>query len=89
MTMRVGPSLRTGLVLDSGYASVHWQCLHFSYPQADSIIRRTGARRFLRLRCIPSQVCFEPLTTTRARARRFLPVRCIPSQVCQCFEPLT
>jgi hypothetical protein len=33
-------------------------CLHFSYP--DSI--RTRARRFLR--CIPSQVCFEPLTRT-------------------------
>jgi hypothetical protein len=31
-------------------------CLHFSYP--DSI--RTRARRFLR--CIPSQVCLEPLT---------------------------
>jgi hypothetical protein len=31
-------------------------CLHFSYP--DSI--RTRARRFLR--CIPCQVCFEPLS---------------------------
>jgi hypothetical protein len=36
-------------------------CLHFSYP--DSI--HTRAQRFLR--CIPSQVCFEPLTRTRKR----------------------
>jgi hypothetical protein len=38
-------------------------CLHFSYP--DSIPGRTRARRFLR--CIPSQVCFEPLTRTSSR----------------------
>jgi hypothetical protein len=37
-------------------------CLHLSYP--DSI--RTRARRFLR--CIPSQVCFEPLTRIQVAA---------------------
>jgi hypothetical protein len=44
-------------------------CLHFSYP--DSI--RTRARRFLR--CIPSQVCFEPLTRTRP-----------PAECCECHQ---
>jgi hypothetical protein len=48
-----GDPMRTGTMC---------MCLHFSYP--DSI--RTRARRFLR--CIPSQVCFEPLTRTRALA---------------------
>jgi hypothetical protein len=50
-------------------------CLHFSYP--DSI--RTRARRFLR--CIPSQKCFELLTTSRTN--------CISTSSQVCFEPLT
>jgi hypothetical protein len=44
----------------TGTMCLHW---HFSYP--DSI--RTRARRFLR--CIPSQVCFEPLTHTHTQSR--------------------
>jgi hypothetical protein len=48
---QIGP----GQVTQSFYCT----SIFFSYP--DSI--RTRARRFLR--CIPSQVCFEPLTRTR------------------------
>jgi hypothetical protein len=56
-------------------------CLHFSYP--DSI--RTRARRFLR--CIPSQVCFEPLTRTTHWQRERTDIR--TKHTVQCTETAT
>jgi hypothetical protein len=61
-----------------------WRVL-FSYP--DSIRNSLRARRFFKLRCIPSQVCFEPLTSTSHAQRTTRKGRLLASESVAVTQP--